>query len=1150
MYNRSKSSPQQSPVQQATLGLAPVTEIYRNTEKLSIRESLFECLEVTSQELVKLMVLHHAHGPHDAVTSWGSIALPELSQCLECVALVWRSLVGIQQVPRLFRFQMSEFIISQQIFSLLYLERALSRTWLLLLRTYQIDGYEDDFISAARLYFLSNLLEVVELTPLDLLPPSALEHGAGSTSAFKSSNRQSEAFLAWRRVTRQNLVKIFQQTFYKELETLAEDSVSTSWQSAVSLSKELLMTHEESINALRRNATLVVDTSAEQEVAERQAKQTLLVDLFQALSFLQEMQSTATGNFDHDNGSALLHQFTSLLLAIRANGQNKLRVSSRSSLSPAKVLLSVAGAVSLIMTAAGSNDSPGRRIAVDHRQIQWLKQSLASLSRNSPLPEVNAVVDGPHFLDWQQLVGKSESAFLNVVYFLLYLSSRVMGANEDGSKGLVGESSHPDIALSPVVAHEKEVQAVREAVTQLLATGYWEIAAALVEFYLQIMDLKSAQDASLQLAQQAAAAAGGGHSPLPPSALSVRSGSPSRSVFTFDSMPGTPAPSHHTSGQQSPFVMSSSSRGVLGNVTPFINSPIHSPNPFDRLRKSTARTPLPPPLPTPHVNASSNSNASSRPIPAPPTIPHLSPTRNDTVKRELSRMLNKIREKMKFDGDVRLPAQYFAVRFLSNSPNFYDAELVAAGLDPFVVLRADGLNFVNGQQTAFAASSSSGLFGLQKAALYEQWYILRCDMASFSASLAHYQRYLEEEQFQQFASQSRSVMDAAYLNHPLSVPSLQALLQRSFPEYTLVPNHFNVTEMCWPLVPDPLFSTASSSTSVLNHMHTVRFMQLHPLYDADLVRSCQDDNNFLLVHATSDDKAQDEGKGEHQSGSESDEDENGIIRSHDVNDLVDGTSPSDLSSQYQKRRVKKDIDKLYVDLTQNPRSFNLYMPQYNRQQASQQSKSKSKAKSAGIGNDEVEREVQKLELSFSDRSIDAFCSSAISTLSEKQTEETMDTKFDPKPFQQALQSIGVLSLSPFNVAWQTGEESVRSIRAGVDILHAQAVVIARCIRAMKHTLSLKATELLNQPDNSILHSDNLFYYSFCQLCNILQQPSVNVVGIHNVDYVVSFSPYLFDLRSFISSMFANFIRLPPREIATSYVGKPSESMLSENTCDN
>ncbi len=79
------------------------------------------------------------------------------------------------------------------------------------------------------------------------------------------------------------------------------------------------------------------------------------------------------------------------------------------------------------------------------------------------------------------------------------------------------------------------------------------------------------------------------------------------------------------------------------------------------------------------------------------------------------------------------------------------------------------------------------------------------------------------------------------------------------------------------------------------------------------------------------------------------------------------------------------------------------------------------------------------------------------------------------------------------------------------MLH-NAVYLDRMFRSMHHLNELKATELANQPDHSILHSDCLFYHCFDLLSSMLAQPAVACVGIHNVDFIVSKSFWTIEIH--------------------------------------
>ena len=66
------------------------------------------------------------------------------------------------------------------------------------------------------------------------------------------------------------------------------------------------------------------------------------------------------------------------------------------------------------------------------------------------------------------------------------------------------------------------------------------------------------------------------------------------------------------------------------------------------------------------------------------------------------------------------------------------------------------------------------------------------------------------------------------------------------------------------------------------------------------------------------------------------------------------------------------------------------------------------------------------------------------------------------------------------------------------------VALDRMVKALEHINALKATELSNQPHESIFHTDNIFFQTYDALVSFLSQPAQGCcIGLHNVDFVVS-----------------------------------------------
>jgi hypothetical protein len=105
-----------------------------------------------------------------------------------------------------------------------------------------------------------------------------------------------------------------------------------------------------------------------------------------------------------------------------------------------------------------------------------------------------------------------------------------------------------------------------------------------------------------------------------------------------------------------------------------------------------------------------------------------------------------------------------------------------------------------------------------------------------------------------------------------------------------------------------------------------------------------------------------------------------------------------------------------------------------------------------------------------------------------------------------LARITPVALSPWNLAHVHTTQPLGAAQAAREVLFHQTVLFARGIRVLRHLLSLKTTEWTNQPEHSLLHTDNAFAYVTTILAEALQQPAARVVGMHNIEHIVrSFS---------------------------------------------
>lgn len=104
--------------------------------------------------------------------------------------------------------------------------------------------------------------------------------------------------------------------------------------------------------------------------------------------------------------------------------------------------------------------------------------------------------------------------------------------------------------------------------------------------------------------------------------------------------------------------------------------------------------------------------------------------------------------------------------------------------------------------------------------------------------------------------------------------------------------------------------------------------------------------------------------------------------------------------------------------------------------------------------------------------------------------------------------ITAASLSPLISVAHVHTEDILTLSATTEVMLYNNVKLARIYRCMKHCNSLTITELANQPETALLHSDHLFQAAFCMLSNLLATPAISPVGLSNVDTVVRPLPLL------------------------------------------
>jgi hypothetical protein len=1257
--------------------------------KRQLRDNLIDCLRIMTDEILNLLEQQY-------VVS--GLIDESLVECLESCIIVWKRIVGIREVP-IFSHKSSGNNAVEALFAAEYLRGQFTFAWRTLERLYSLPNATvlENYSSfvGARMTLFSGLLEIADVKPFGV---SSSSESISSLSAFCHN---------WQKQTREILHLYFEEKLLQLLVSLSQESQKT----IMNIAQEFLH-----LSTSRDHPTK--KRSMDEEIAAH-AFTVDLLDTLRLYHIQSEQEVALILSYSGESvGEALFRRMQQLLLYLRAYGQvSRGYVPSSASFERplCHYLMSIAGSVPLILYSArhARSLSPSVSLADAQRQLNILKQHYTPIVRSRVLRNKVMVMDESEVLNvdetrfdedfsWENFLGKSEYAFVQVWQFLLLVGMNITRTTMSRQSSMaevsdVMQSFAESVGLLPedtlwteisassvtkwsVQLQDKEVQTLRDSVTQLLATGYWELASKLVEFYTAVVDWQQLQQLSAQVYQPLSSQRqDAAYSPLPSSS------SRTTGVFNFDQASFTS--NVNTSGKsisspaKSIFQANNNSSlktNSLQNSKGYL-SPLQSPLTCAKMRKGllippppTVASSLVPDSPVvPHTPIASSSGS----LQLPSSASHLSPKRNDMLKKELHRMQNKIQEKLKFDKELRAPSQYLAVHFFSSTPNFFTLDELRSCFDPMIVLRADAMqsSFTNGGNPAAGAGNSNRnrTEKSERSCFYEQWFVLKVDMACYAACMDYYRYYLQDGQHK--VSDYSKTGQASFLQHPLQISSLTQRLKACFPEYIFVPPHYDVSQMAKPVTvhngtqthgsapnsPAPkgqqVFSsepTAVTPTDLLQGMlhpqeiasvfprsacsennkvgketeegrQVLKFVQVHPLYVSEWIDASQDDAKIFSDTATSfhhshnneakkdhydtkkdgteDDEDENDNKGSDEDEDEDEEEEGNIvaandviINSQDVNDIVDGGS----SNSRVTRVIRKHLDKTNIDFASFPTVFYSYIPQYAKPSLSAPPKQKPGTKKSSLVNDllaaaldrEDDKEIVRITLLVSSQSLVDFYPSAMHSSSEptaipsssqstlpgrvesknllspsnsiattpakermtsanllgskrdaekaailspqevlqqaravamaaeeqKQAEllekeflqQTKESSASPTDIDLAnfkrdfLSRVNTTALSSWNVAWQVEAVPMLAVHAGIEVLFQHAIQLTRCQRMLTHVLSLKATEWVNQPEQSLLHTDNAFAFVFCLLCELLQQPNHSVVSLLNAEHII------------------------------------------------
>jgi hypothetical protein len=377
----------------------------------------------------------------------------------------------------------------------------------------------------------------------------------------------------------------------------------------------------------------------------------------------------------------------------------------------------------------------------------------------------------------------SKSCF-GILSLIQFLFSLYFGHHDHNN--LKGSSS-----LYTFYQSEDQVKYLREALQQLLSTGQWELGIELSNFILLL--LKREDELLLRSSQVLNSGGSGSNSPLKKTFSTLID----RSRVSHEQSPPPPLTRQNSTGGmfESQLISLSPTRTALGR-TPLkrmntmdsdffsLLSPTTSNTPGGLLQRNNStgmtfsdHSPLPgnssneyfqgqlSPLKSStskknllRINSSYSNpmNSASQPQPQQQQHQHHSPVkkRKETFKNEMIRILSKFKDKLKFDGLLRLPKQYMAIRLLSTQPILLSSSFMNTDSSsptfshPFfsnleimnltnlrlsnynISLSKENDDFEEGDETASVSGTQSHW--------HEQWILFSFDLISYGTAAEYY----------------------------------------------------------------------------------------------------------------------------------------------------------------------------------------------------------------------------------------------------------------------------------------------------------------------------------------------------------------------------------------------------------------------------
>eukprot|EP00981_Chlorochromonas_danica_P006520 scaffold1413_cov162-Ochromonas_danica.AAC.1 len=649
-------------------------------------------------------------------------------------------------------------------------------------------------------------------------------------------------------------------------------------------------------------------------------------------------------------------------------------------------------------------------------------------------------------------MGFSAHAFVSFILFYLHRyeaqwedrgDMKNNSLNELSNKGKDGSITPPKGSF---LHRERELQYLRDCLTAFVATGYWEIGLRIASLY------RAFQTADKTLASKVAADQG--HFSNSPRLLTSTSRKNFTSqVFSFDII-----------SPHSPTIRMNKSM-LFGNSSPMPS--------------------------TPYSNNSNNPNINN-------TIGEvMSPQRTATITSELGRVLSKLEEKLKHEGSLRMPSVFYALRFVSFAPLDISASMLDSLNEDLPSSQIERCNLTNvyiHQQ------------GVENVDWYEEWFLLRYDLSSFASAAQFYRDYLRSNQTVPTSQQRES---ANSLHHPLSFHQTAQQLANHFPGFVLLPNHFTLETLMTSLVQ--------------SNQRNTRFLQCFAAYPAKV---CQEAHDLTLYsepllqykqrkvrrrlgrHDDSGNDLSEEGGNDHEEEEEdsSDDDSDGdIIQSSDLNELLEmgdyQREPRfDVENDAGKWRIKRNaLEKQYLSFDGFPKDFFVYSVMSTEENGVMVRRYSLATSQKHISVEDITKLKQKWQ------------GKTVNTSTGLARDEQVDggkngNSNGTGKFKQLTDGedyhITAASLSPLISVAHVHTEDILTLTASTEVMLYNNVKLARIYRCMKHCNSLTITELANQPETALLHSDHLFQTAFCMLSNLLATPSISPIGLANVDTIL------------------------------------------------